>query len=192
MYPIMVIHIWVPDTIGLTYLRNIRRPMPVWNVVQFPIMAAAVISVVPLNPAGMAKRLTALSLPEPSTPIQPQLPIPCRPPTSWMQHRPPIQPPAIIPPQQLPHRPWLPHPRHPASTPASLPWPPALLPATRKSPVPKAVTTIPSRLTKSALQRVTTDTPAIPVAAIKLVPTMATILPFLPEKPVLPFTPAPA
>ena len=59
MYPIMVIHIWVPDTIGLTYLRNIRRPMPVWNVAPFPIMAAAVISVVPVNPAGMAKRLTA-------------------------------------------------------------------------------------------------------------------------------------
>ena len=64
MYPIMVIHIWVPDTIGLTYLRNIRRPMPVWNVAQFPIMAAAVISVVPVNPAGMAKRLTAPPLPD--------------------------------------------------------------------------------------------------------------------------------
>lgn len=64
MYPIMVIHIWVPDTIGLTYLRNIRRPMPVWNVAQFPIMAAAVISVVPVNPAGMAKRLTVLPLPD--------------------------------------------------------------------------------------------------------------------------------
>ena len=64
MYPIMVIHIWVPDTIGLTYLRNIRRPMPVWNVAQFLIMATAVISVVPANPAGMAKRLTALPLPD--------------------------------------------------------------------------------------------------------------------------------
>ena len=71
-----------------------------------------------------------------------------------------------------------------APPPVSLPWPPALPPATRKRPAPKAVTTTPSRLTKSALQRVTTDTPAIPVAAIKLVPTMATILPFLPEKPV--------
>ena len=89
-------------------------------------------------------------------------------------------------PQQLP-----PPSQQQAPPPASLPWPPALLPATRKRPVPKAVTTIPSRLTKSALQRVTTDTPAIQVAAIRLAPTMATILPFLPEKPVKLFTPAP-
>ena len=74
---------------------------------------------------------------------------------------------------------------------ASPPWPPALLPATRLKLAPKAVITTLFRLTKSALQRVTTDTPAILVAAIKLVPTMAIILPFLPEKPVLPFIPAP-
>ena len=64
MYPIMVIHIWVPDTIGLTYLRNIRRPMPVWNVAQFLIMATAVISVVPVNPAGMAKSPTVQPPPD--------------------------------------------------------------------------------------------------------------------------------
>ena len=108
-----------------------------------------------------------------------------RPPLPNPVSKPPLRPVTTLP-QQLP-----PPSQQQAPPPASLPWPPALLPATRKRPVPKAVTTIPSRLTKSALQRVTTDTPAIPVAAIKLVPTMATILPFLPEKPVKLFTPAP-
>ena len=89
-------------------------------------------------------------------------------------------------PQSLPRPP-----QQQAPPPASPPWPPALPPATRRRPAPKAVTSTPSRLTKSALQRVTTDTLAIPVAAIKLVPTMATILPFLPEKPVKLFTPVP-
>ena len=124
-------------------------------------------------------------------PMSPQSPLPVQiqvflllpppPPVS----KPPLRP-VTTRSQQLP-----PPPQQQAPPPASPPWPPALLPATRKRPVPKAVTTIPSRLTKSALQRVTTDTPAIPVAAIRLAPTMATILPFLPEKPVLPFIPAP-
>ena len=96
--------------------------------------------------------------------------------------KPPLRPVTTLS-QQLP-----PPPQQQAPNPVSLPWPPALPPATRKRPAPTAVITIPSPLTKSALQRVTTDTPAIPVAAIRLAPTMATILPFLPEKPVLPFT----
>ena len=105
--------------------------------------------------------------------------------------KPPPRPVTTLP-QQFPpaSRLLLPPSQQQAPPPASRPWPPALPPATRKRPVPKAVTTIPSRLTKSALQRVTTDTPAIPVAAIRLAPTMATILPFLPGKPVPPFTPA--
>ena len=99
--------------------------------------------------------------------------------------KPPPRPVTTLP-QQLP-----PPQQQQAPPPVSRPWPPALPPATRRRPAPKAVITTPSRLTKSALQRVTTDTPAIPVAAIKLVPTMATILPFLPEKPVKLFTPVP-
>ena len=99
--------------------------------------------------------------------------------------KPPLRPVTTLP-QQLP-----PPQQQQAPPPVSLLWPPALPPATRKRPAPKAVTTIPSRLTKSALQRVTTDIPAIPVAAIKLAPTMAIILPFLPGKPVKLFTPAP-
>ena len=131
-------------------------------------------------------------------PMSPQSPLPVQIQASRPQpppnpvSKPPLRPVTTLP-QQLPPALRLlpPSQQQQALPPVSLLWPPALLPATRKRPAPKAVTTIPSRLTKSALQRVTTDTPAIPVAAIKLVPTMATILPFLPEKPVLPFTPAP-
>ena len=106
--------------------------------------------------------------------------------------KPPLRPVTTLP-QQLPPALslLLPPSEQQVPPPASLPWPPALLPATRRRPAPKVVTSTPSRLTKSALQRVTTDTPAIPVAAIKLVPIMAIILPFLPEKPVKLFTPAP-
>ena len=128
------------------------------------------------------------------SPMSPQSPLPVQIQAFLPQPQPnPVSKPPLRPvttrPQQLP--PALRLPEKQAPPPVSLLWPPALLPATRRRPAPKAVTSTPSRLTKSALQRVTTDTLAIPVAAIKLVPTMATILPFLPEKPVKLFTPVP-
>ena len=149
MYPIMVIHIWVPDTNGLTYLRNIRQPMPIWNVAQFPIMAAAVISVAAaiLPTAGIppVRAVTAN--------LQPTITIPELTPFLRANQFP-------MSPQSLPRpqiQAFLPRPpQQQAPPPASPPWPPALPPATRKRPAPKVVTSTPSRRERNVLKSLTT------------------------------------
>ena len=90
------------------------------------------------------------------SPMSPQSPLPVQiqvflllPPPNLVS-KPPLRPVTTLP-QQLP-----PPSQQQAPPPVSLPWPPALPPATRRRPAPKAVTSTPSRRERNVLKSLTT------------------------------------